>query len=123
MSTDRQRFGLDAQKFYFLFSFDFSSRPQRKNPTSVAEAFQRAFPGRSDIGLIFKISGAHERFPDELFGLKATALGDPRITISQGEWERTDLLALLASTDCYVSLHRSEGFGIGMAEAMALGNR
>ncbi len=44
-----------------------------------------------------------------------------RITILQGDWQRADVLALMASVDCFVSLHRSEGFGLGMAEAMFLG--
>jgi glycosyltransferase involved in cell wall biosynthesis len=31
------------------------------------------------------------------------------------------MLSLIRESNCYVSLHRSEGFGLGMAESMALG--
>lgn len=119
---DRQKFGLDAQRLYFFFSFDFNSRPQRKNPAAIVRAFDLAFADRSDdVGLIFKTSGAEDRFPQEAGELEAAANRDPRITILRGMWKRSEVLTLLASIDCYVSLHRSEGFGMGLAEAMALG--
>ena len=107
---------------YFFFSFDFNSRPQRKNPAAIVRAFELAFGGQNDdVGLIFKISGADERFPQEAGELEAAARRDPRITILRGTWKKSEVLTLLASIDCYVSLHRSEGFGVGLAEAMALG--
>ena len=119
---DRRKLGLDAQRFYFFFSFDFNSRPQRKNPAAIVRAFTQAFGDQSDdVGLIFKTSGADDRFPQEAGELEAAARGDPRITILHSIWKRGEVLTLLASIDCYVSLHRSEGFGIGLAEAMALG--
>jgi len=119
---DRHAFNLDPHRFYFFFSFDFNSRPQRKNPGAVVRAFELAFGERRDnVGLIFKISGASDRFPNENGELEAACRRNPRIAILRGIWKRNDMLALLACTDCYVSLHRSEGFGIGLAEAMALG--
>ena len=71
---DRQKFGLDAQMYYFYFSFDFNSRPQRKNPAAIVRAFTQAFGDKSDdIGLIFKTSGAGDRFPQEVGELEAAA--------------------------------------------------
>ena len=122
LRTNRKQFNLDPTKFYFLFSFDLNSYPERKNPLAVAKAFEIAFgSARDDVGLIFKINGSADLFPKILSELEVIAKGDARITIFHGEWPRTDVLALLASIDCYVSLHRSEGFGLGMAESMHLG--
>ena len=119
---DRHKFGMTVDGFYFLFSFDFSSRPHRKNPIAVLRAFELAFGRKPDnVGLILKLSGSQNRFPDEMSEIETAARHDRRIAILRGVWKRTDMLTLLASADCYVSLHRSEGFGLGMAEAMAFG--
>jgi glycosyltransferase involved in cell wall biosynthesis len=122
IAPNRAKFGLDPTKFYFLFSFDRNSYMQRKNPLAVANAFEVAFSdGRNDVGLIFKMSGSRYLFPKLMLELETVAKRDRRITIMQGDWGRADILALMASVDCFVSLHRSEGFGLGMAEAMLLG--
>ena len=121
IAPDRQKFGLDVDKFYFLFSFDFSSRPNRKNPAAILKAFALAFGQKDNVGLILKISGADDRYPKEMREIETAAHHDGRITILRGDWKRADMLTLLASADCYVSLHRSEGFGMGMAESMFLG--
>lgn len=118
--ADRRKFGLDPRRFYFHFAFDFNSRPGRKNPGAVLRAFDAAFGASDDVGLVIKTSGPRDRFPAEREALAAAARRDSRITISHGAWPRADVLALLASVDCYVSLHRSEGFGLGMAEAMTM---
>jgi len=122
IAPNRAKFGLEATKFYFLFHFDFSSYPERKNPLAIVAAFEAAFgDGRDDVGLIFKTAGARHRFPKIASELEAAARQDRRITLLHGEWQRADVLALSASVDCFVSLHRSEGFGLGMAESMFLG--
>jgi len=122
-SPNHRKFGLDGETFYFLFSFDINSRPQRKNPAAVIRAFDLAFgePRIGNVGLLLKLSGAEHRHPQEVGAIEMAARRDNRIRILRGDWKRADMLALLASMDCYVSLHRSEGFGMGMAEAMALG--
>jgi glycosyltransferase involved in cell wall biosynthesis len=121
IAPDRQKLGLDADKFYFLFSFDFNSRPDRKNPAGILKAFALAFGQKDNVGLILKISGAADQYPKEMREIEAASHHDRRITIMRDAWKRADMLALLASVDCYVSLHRSEGFGMGMAESMLLG--
>ena len=122
ITPNRAKFGLDPTKFYFVFSFDRNSYIERKNPLAVANAFSIAFDdGRDDVGLIFKLSGSQNPFPKTTLELEAIAARDRRIAILQGDWQRADVLALMASVDCFVSLHRSEGFGLGMAEAMFLG--
>jgi glycosyltransferase involved in cell wall biosynthesis len=64
IAPQREKFGLAATHFYFLFYFDFGSFPERKNPLAVIKAFQAAFAnGRGDIGLIIKSSGPRNLFP------------------------------------------------------------
>jgi hypothetical protein len=108
IAPNRVKLGLDATKFYFLFSFDRNSYPERKNPLAVVRAFELAFGDeRDDVGLILKMSGARNRFPKIMSELETAARRDRRITILQGDWQRADVLALMASADCFVSLHRS----------------
>ena len=118
----RSRFGLDGDRWYFLFSFDYYSFPQRKNPLAVVHAFRRAFPDPlCRVGLIVKSTGADGHFPDIKDALRAAARHDRRISIIDQSLSRAQMLSLMGAADCYVSLHRSEGFGLGMAEAMAMG--
>ena len=118
---DRNFFGLDKSCFYFLFSFDYNSWPSRKNPTGVLEAFAKAFPGNETVGLIIKSTGVPEHSPRTRALIAAAAARDPRIRVIDSTLTRAEMLSLIRQSDCYVSLHRAEGFGLGMAEAMALG--
>lgn len=117
----RAELGLDPGAFVFLFSFDFHSYPERKNPWAVIEAFRVAFPrNRHDVRLLIKTTNG-ERIGDAFTRLLAAAAEDPRILVRDGHLDRTGMYALLATVDAYVSLHRAEGIGLGMAEAMYLG--
>jgi GT2 family glycosyltransferase len=117
----RKRFGLEPDVLYFMFSFDYHSFPERKNPLAVVRAFLAAFPGFSlPVGLVVKATGTDDHFPAIKKELLAAAQADERITIIDTSLSREDMLSLMACIDCYVSLHRAEGFGLGMAEAMAL---
>ncbi len=116
----REALGLGDQDTLFLFMFDFRSYAARKNPEAVLRAFAAAFPGGTEPArLIIKTSGAGDR-PEEAASLAALAR-DPRIEIREARLARPDLLGLIRAADAFVSLHRSEGFGRGPAEAMLLG--
>ncbi|MBV9199961.1 MAG: glycosyltransferase family 4 protein [Alphaproteobacteria bacterium] len=117
----RADFGLPDDRFLFYFSFDFRSYVSRKNPLATVVAFRRAFP-RSDtpVGLVLKTIGSDWKAEDR-DALSEAIRGDPRICVNHQEFARPRAIALLALTDCFVSLHRSEGFGRGPAEAMLLG--
>lgn len=118
----RAQFGMDPSRFYFLFSFDYFSFPQRKNPLAVVRAFREAFLDQAaPVGLIVKSTGAVGHFPEIKQHLLDAAREDARIEIIDRTLDRKEMLALLSSADCYVSMHRAEGFGLGMAEAMAFG--
>jgi len=120
VSPDRGAFGLGGSDVAFLAMCDVLSVPERKNPFGVADAFRRAFPGNEAVRLLLKISNL-EHQPDLAMRLRRLIATDPRIILLEGYLARQELWTLMASIDCYVSLHRSEGFGLGMAEAMACG--
>jgi glycosyltransferase involved in cell wall biosynthesis len=118
-AAERTRLGFD-ERFTFLFSFDFMSEPDRKNPIGLVDAYSLAFGPNDGTRLILKsINGKKQKWQREkvLDAIRAR----PDIEL----WDRfvssSDRLALLSAADCYVSLHRCEGLGLTMAEAMAAG--
>lgn len=106
--------------FLFLFCFDYDSVFRRKNPLAVVAAFRQAFGDRPDVALYIKTNNA-ERHEAEDEELRAAAAGRSNIVIRDGYVSSDDYFSMLAACDCYVSLHRSEGFGFTVAEAMAVG--
>jgi glycosyltransferase involved in cell wall biosynthesis len=116
----RARFGLPADRFLFFFAFDFMSFMERKNPRAAIAAFRQAFPKRGRAGLVLKcMNGA--LVPDALAAFQADIGGDPDIFLIDATLGRADTLGLIAMTDAVLSLHRSEGLGLLIAEAMLLG--
>lgn len=117
----RADFGLPESAFLFHFSFDFLSYPHRKNPWACLDAFQRAFPSRREpVGLVVKTMRANRRSASWR-KLRAMAEEDPRIVLIDRTMTRAEAIGLMAASDVYLSLHRAEGFGRGMVEAMLLG--
>lgn len=119
---DRASFGLPHDRLLVLFTFSASSSDARKNPWAVIDCFIRAFgtdPGQNDAHLVMKVNDLH-RFPD-LANELSSAMSKVGGTLITDELRRSDMDSLLQSCDIYLSLHRSEGFGLGMAEAMSFG--
>jgi glycosyltransferase involved in cell wall biosynthesis len=120
-STARRKdFGLPDDVPIFVCSFDFLSVVDRKNPLGTIEAFKRCFPPDEGPILVIKSINGHER-PGELERLLLAARGRRDIVIRDGYLSADDNAALLQMADCVVSLHRSEGFGFNLADAIALG--
>jgi glycosyltransferase involved in cell wall biosynthesis len=119
--VDRSYFRLPLFRFLFLFNFDFKSHVTRKNPGAAITAFRRAFP-RSDerVALMIKTINA-ESHPGEWQELRNLIGDDRRIILRDCQYTREEMSQLISLCDCYVSLHRSEGFGRGPAEAMLQG--
>ena len=114
---DRKALGISPSTTLFLFTFDYFSTIARKNPIGVIEAFQRAFPASKDVALILKsINGAA---CGEDRALVRQAITDSRVRCIESHLSGQEMNDLFAACDCYVSLHRSEGLGLGMAQAMA----
>jgi glycosyltransferase involved in cell wall biosynthesis len=117
----RARFALRDGVFQFLLVFDWHSWPARKNPSAAIAAFRLAFPlGSEPVGLAIKMIGT-EPWSAEFAAFRALADADPRITLLPGTLDRSALTALYRCCDAYLSLHRAEGFGRTMAEAMLMG--
>lgn len=118
-SLKRVDFQLPEEPFLFLAMFDTYSMPARKNPFGAIEAFRRAFDAHDmNVRLVLKVNNPTA---EAIRGIK-DAIGDHQnVIILDKVYSRTQVNALISNTDCYVSLHRSEGFGLGPAEAMALG--
>ena len=122
--ADRASFGLEGRSVWFGSSFEPHSDPERKNSLAVLEAFERALPDRGDVGLVVKVNDAatvEGRTHPATEQLRIRAQRDERIVLVEGSLDYDRVLSLYASLDIFVSLHRSEGIGLGMLEAMALG--
>jgi len=105
-----------------LSAFDYDSSFFRNNPMSAIAAFRDAFPLLTEnVGLVLKSTGADRRFAHIGGEIDRYIERDPRIIAIDETMPRSRLLGLIRACDCYVSLHRAEGLGLGMAEAMALG--
>lgn len=108
------------EPYTFLFVFDHSSCFGRKNPLGLVEAYERAFPtpdGRTR--LVVKTNSAHLHRAAHAWLVQAA--DRPDIEVLEANLPRAELDALFARADCYVSLHRAEGLGLTLAEAMLLG--
>lgn len=108
-----------SNRFMFLFCFDYDSVFERKNPVGLVEAYRQAFDLQEDAQLVIKsVNG--DRHPRHHRRLLAAAKGRADVSIVDGYWPASHVKGLMAEADAYVSLHRSEGFGLTLAEAMAL---
>jgi len=107
-------FNLDPNKFHFLFMFDFHSVFERKNPMGVIDAFKRAFSPSDPVKLLIKSSRCTSEAVDRM---REAALGAD-VEVVDKVISKEGVNSLYHLTDCYVSLHRSEGFGLTIAEAM-----
>ncbi|NMG08320.1 glycosyltransferase [Brasilonema sp. UFV-L1] len=118
--VSKQELGLPDNKFIFLFIFDFYSVFERKNPIAVIKAFQQAFGKNDDVLLVLKFSNA-KHFPEKSKQLKDFVKNFQNIKLIDNFLLKDEINALIYNCDCYVSLHRSEGFGLTIAEAMFYG--
>jgi glycosyltransferase involved in cell wall biosynthesis/SAM-dependent methyltransferase len=115
----RRRLELGPDEFVFLVVFDFASYVERKNPMAAIAAFEQAFPAEADVRLVIKCVNEHmDRAAFEAMQERAAGR---RVSIYSGYWSAQELRDLMAAADAFVSLHRAEGLGLLMAEAMAQG--
>ena len=106
--------------FQFLFLFDFYSTLARKNPLGLVAAFTRAFADGEGPQLVLKSHNGDFR-PERLARLREAAAGRRDVHIVDRFLSAAEMAALMRRADCYVSLHRAEGFGLTLGETMALG--
>ena len=123
IDESRRRFGIKPNDFVVFFNFDYDSSVFRKNPDGAMRAFAQAFPDNQDAKLIFKTvhSNKHCKEQHALVEL-AQKLGIvDRFRSFEDFMPKNDVLALTNACDIYLSLHRGEGLGLGIAEAMSMG--
>lgn len=116
----REDFNLPKNRFLFLMMYATHSTYQRKNPLSVVKAFKHAFKkNREDVGLVIKVQpSAYES--DDILKLKEVIKGYDNIYLIVENLEEKYVHSLMNVCDAYISLHRAEGFGLPLAEAMLL---
>lgn len=112
---DRKYFDLPEEQFLFLMLFDSGSMIERKNPMAVIEAYKQAFDNSENVGLVIKMNGYNENDVNYLHSLLE---GYQNIYIITESFSKVEVNSLIRCVDVVVSLHRAEGFGLVLAEAM-----
>jgi glycosyltransferase involved in cell wall biosynthesis len=116
----RERLRIGRDEFAFLYVFDASSYVERKNPHCLIDAFEAAFTDHDPVRLVLKVSHADTDLAFSGY-LNALVERNTRCIVLRQMMETHELTGLFHACDCYVSPHRTEGFGLTVAEAMALG--
>jgi len=117
----RRDFDLPEGKFLYLCAYDTLSVHERKNPSGAINAFIRAFSNSNlPVGLVIKINNAEKNLP-AVRQLKNQLKGYKNCYVIEEFFTKKKFCSLLKLVDVYISLHRSEGFGLIPAEAMYLG--
>ncbi len=113
---DRKYFNLPEDKFLFLMMYDKNSMMERKNPIGALEAFKKAFKkDEQGVGLVIKMNG---KIQEELDYISNYLDGYTNVYFMTDRLSKVEVNSLVADVDVFVSLHRAEGFGLVMAEAM-----
>lgn len=115
---NRSYFGLPEDLCLFLISYDGYSSSERKNPLGSVRAFCDAFSPQESVGLVIKATHARE---EDLQTIRALLKEYSHIYVLRDSYSKVEFNSLVACADVYLSLHRAEGFGLVMAEAMLLG--
>jgi glycosyltransferase involved in cell wall biosynthesis len=117
----KKRYDLEG-KYCFFFNFDYLSGYNRKNPEAVISALAQEFPDEKKVVLVVKTNNSH-RFEEKKtrFLSKVKILGlTERVIIIEDPLSRNGFMTLFNAMDCYISLHRGEGLGLGILEALSL---
>lgn len=119
----RKFFSIPENKYTFLFFFDLRSFASRKNPFGILEAFKKLLSKApsSKAHLVLKIHGVYESEKSSQFFEKFKSEMGMNLTVIDGVLSEDQIRSLVLCTDSFISLHRAEGFGRGIAEAMMLG--
>ena len=114
----------DALSFYnknlfnFLFIFDYNSSIERKNVINLIRVFRETFDGSENNAFLTIKTSRSQKFPSEKEQILQAIGESPKIKIVEKIFDRNALNHVISNCDSYISLHRSEGFGLTMAEAM-----
>jgi len=117
----RGRLGLRDDTFVVLTSFSVQSTVARKNPLAAVQAFRQAMDSPNTGAELLVRCLDVDASPDALLPLEQAAAGDSRIHLVRIGKEMSEIEDAYLAADMYISLHRSEGFGLNLAEALAIG--
>lgn len=117
---NREYFKLPQDRFIFAYIFDVSSTIARKNPYALIRAFKLAFPPDEKVNLVLKFHASRDA-EQELRALKIAVADDSRIMLINSVFTDAENDGFKRCIDCFVSPHRSEGFGLNIAEMLLLG--
>ena len=116
---DRKYFGLPEDKFLYLMMYASDSMMERKNPVGALQAFKKAFDKNDDsVGLVIKLNGKNQ---EDIDYISSFLDGYKNIYFMTDCLTKVEVNSLVKDVDVFVSLHRAEGFGLVMAEAMKNG--
>jgi glycosyltransferase involved in cell wall biosynthesis len=118
----RRHFKIPESAFTFLFFFDFTSYLERKNPFAVLQAFEKlcAIRPAEDLCLVIKVKGGEARSQDYETFCEYIARAKGRFIVIDQLLSDNEIKNLVRCCDSFISLHRSEGFGLGLINAMFL---
>jgi glycosyltransferase involved in cell wall biosynthesis len=121
-TASRADLGLPTDRQVVLVTFDHLSVTERKNPLGAIEAFRRAFPEPTEGGpvLVIKTMNADQRWAEHE-RVRVAAMDRPDVVVVDRLLSKADQMALVGHADVLLSLHRAEGFGLHLVEAMWLG--
>ena len=114
---DREYFGLPRNGFLFLTMFDVNSTIERKNPMATIRAFRNAFEKNTNVFLVIKVNNSDDI---SISRIKSMIENLQNVTIIAKTISKVEVNSLIKACDVLISLHRAEGFGLTMAEAMVL---
>ncbi len=115
----RSDLGVPEDSFLILSSIDMLSIPERKNPFAVLKTFEKLHSIDKNAHLVLKLSNLERCEKNTRDKIQAHIERLP-VTLIDRYLERSELTSLMSTSDCYLSMHRSEGFGLPLAEAMQL---
>ncbi|WP_245185781.1 glycosyltransferase [Falsiroseomonas frigidaquae] len=119
-ALDRAGLGLPEHAFITLQIFDAASSIARKNPAASIAAHHQAFGDDPNHLLLLKVHNT-ARAGEAWREVAALAAARPNVRVLDAAMAEAELSALMLASDVLLSLHRAEGFGFTLAEALALG--
>jgi glycosyltransferase involved in cell wall biosynthesis len=123
IETVRKRLQIPADCFVFIFNFDFQSVYDRKNPEAILRAMELAFTKEDNVRIVFKVLNADKhaqnfyKFNSVIESMQLKA----KLILIDEKLDKDAFMSIINASDCYISLHRSEGLGLGLMEAMSMG--
>ena len=122
-SEIRKKHKIAVDDFAIFYNFSYRSSYYRKNPEGALSAFAEAFADRANVKIVFKTMGAKHcpAYASKLHALAGSLGLTNRVVFIDDYLTQDEIVSLTNACDVYLSLHRGEGFGLGIAEAMSLG--